>query len=83
MSKAAQPCQACCEQVKRGLYDKAHQNLTPVASKAFRGSMFGGHEEVTYKCRVCGHLIHHMHDKNDFAPFWYFVDEPPSYLSST
>ena len=38
--------------------------------------MFGGHEEMIYECRDCGSFIYHMHDKNDFMPFWYFVDDP-------
>ncbi len=39
--------------------------------------MFGGHEEYVYKCADCGTLIYHMHDKNDFMPFWYIVDKIP------
>ena len=41
--------------------------------------MFGGHEEYVYKCADCGSLMYHMHDKNDFMPFWYIVDNVPDY----
>ena len=74
-----EPCTACKEQEKKRLYDPPHNKLSVVWQKSFRGSMFGGHEEYVYKCADCGSLMYHMHDKNDFMPFWYIVDNVPDY----
>jgi hypothetical protein len=71
------PCEACKEQMKKGLHDKPHDKLSCVWSKAFRGAKTGGHEEYAYQCATCGTLIHHMHDKNDIAPFWTKIDKIP------
>lgn len=35
--------------------------------------MFGGWEESTYQCNVCGSVIEHTNDKNEFAPWWWLV----------
>ena len=58
-----------------GRRDKPHPQLKVLNSRECRGSMFGGWEETTYRCDECGALIEHTNDKNEFAPFWYFVDE--------
>ena len=71
------PCHDCQQQVTKGRRDGPHSHLRLVDSHAFRGSMFGGSEEATYQCGVCGALITHTNDKNDFAPFWWFVDAVP------
>jgi hypothetical protein len=38
--------------------------------------MFGGHEEVIYRCSVRSSVIEHTNDKNEFAPYWYFIAAP-------
>ena len=68
------PCTACLEQLTKRVYDRPHNKLALIDTKIFRGAMTGGHEEYTYECRACGSIIHHMHDKNDFMPFWSFVE---------
>ena len=35
--------------------------------------MFGGFEEITYSCSTCAAIIEHTNDKNEVAPFWWFV----------
>jgi hypothetical protein len=71
------PCPDCPQQITKGRRDDPHIHLSLVDSQAFRGSMFGGWEEGTYQCSICSNLIAHTSDKNDFAPFWWFVDAAP------
>jgi hypothetical protein len=68
------PCRACLEQVAKGRHDGPHSALAAVTVKPFRGSMFGGWEETTYKCQTCSAIIEHTNDKNEFAPFWWFPE---------
>jgi hypothetical protein len=35
-----------------------------------------GHEETIYRRATCGSFIEHTNDKNEFAPFWYVVNDP-------
>lgn len=70
---APTPCQACQEQLKKGRRDSPHSELRHVDTRPFRGSMFGGWEESTYQCTVCGSVIEHTNDKNEFAPWWWLA----------
>jgi len=68
------PCSACKEKVEEDRRSLPHQDLEITEVKKFRGSMFGGWEETTYKCRICSSVIRHTNDKNEFAQFWWFVE---------
>jgi hypothetical protein len=68
-------CPACLEQVTKGRHGEPHDALRCIDTKEFRGSMFGGWEEMTYQCQTCRSIVHHTNDKNEVAPFWYFVDK--------
>jgi len=50
--------------------------LEGIVSKCL-GSTYRSGNPSAYECRVCGSVIYHMHDKNDYAPFWYFTDKRP------
>ncbi len=73
MGEPGQPCAACREQVTKGRRDRPHAALAMIDGKECRGSMFGGWEETTYRCRECSAVIEHTNDKNEFAPFWWFA----------
>ncbi len=66
------PCADCKEQVTKGRQTDPHQHLRLLSTRPFRGSMFGGWEEMTYQCGVCGAVVEHTNDKNEFPPFWWF-----------
>lgn len=70
---APSPCLACLEQVKKGRHDAPHSDLRLTDTRPCRGSMFGGWEEFTYQCSVCGSVIEHTNDKNEFSPWWWFA----------
>jgi endogenous inhibitor of DNA gyrase (YacG/DUF329 family) len=70
-------CPACLQQVTKGRHGQAHQALQVVESKEFRGAKTGGWEETTYQCSTCGSTIEYTNDRNEFAPFWYFVEARP------
>jgi len=74
------PCAECQVQETMLRRDVPHENLSYIAGKSVRGSMFGGHEEYIYRCRNCGVLMYHMDDKNDFMPYWYIVSELPEWV---
>ena len=48
----AQPCDPCRHKVTLGRRDSPHASLSAQRLTPFRGSMFGGYEETTYKCRT-------------------------------
>lgn len=72
----ANPCAACREQVTKGRHDWPHAALLVIDIREFRGSMFGGWEETTYRCQTCLAVIHHTNDRNEVAPFWRFSKAP-------
>jgi len=66
-------CENCEKQKSEGRRGNPHSDLQLQSEKPFRGSMFGGWEEVTYLCKVCGSKVHHTNDKNEFPPFWIVI----------
>ena len=63
-------CESCENQKRESRRGSPHKDLHLQSEKPIRGSMFGGWEEFTYYCKVCGATVHHTNDKNEIPPFW-------------